>query len=74
MTASSSPIRPDVFDPVFPWAKHLDPNSIDDFIRALRDALEEPNPLAAIDHLAVDWAAEAEYERRMNALPEGGVR
>ncbi len=68
------------FGPVFPWAKFMDSSSVDDFVRDLRNALEMPDPLAAVDHVAFDWflntAADLEVEKRaaaMRAAIQGGA-
>ncbi len=48
------------FGPVFPWAAHLDPGDLAAFLNDLRDAMEESDPLAAIDHVVAEWITNVE--------------
>ncbi|ELP70051.1 hypothetical protein STRTUCAR8_08640 [Streptomyces turgidiscabies Car8] len=67
---------PASFGPVFPWAKHMDASAVDEFVRDLRDALEAPDPLAAVDHAAFEWFGNvvADLQSEMNAAIQGGAR
>ncbi|MGW4493846.1 hypothetical protein [Streptomyces sp. NPDC004376] len=64
------------FGPVFPWATHMDVSAVDEFVSDLRDALEAPDPLAAVDHVAFEWFQNVAADLRlaMAAAIEGGAR
>lgn len=58
---------------VFQWATCLDPGDRAVFFNELRDAMEEPDGLAALDRVYAKWRAEANLQQEHERLNAGGV-
>jgi hypothetical protein len=56
--------------PVFQWATYLDPGDRAVFFNELRDAMEEPDGLAALDRVYAKWRAEVSLQQEYDAPEE----